>query len=173
MINWRQSLKSKNSTISKKQDLTIVILFVDFFSINCYKFAILWMFYNKMLMIILIKSFLNSKLDLIWPVKFVQQLFRIQIQKGGKVLLWNQVKSRSLLFWTGFIETFLIQKNIIVNFIIQKLKSKHTSLKQYTNWDKLSCFSLYIFWENERKYFSHILGHSHFPQNVFFVTSHV
>ena len=32
------------------------------------------------------------------------------------------------------------QKNIIVNFIIQKLKSKHTSLKKYTNWDKLSIF---------------------------------
>ena len=25
---------------------------------------------------------------------FVKQLFRIQIQKGGKVLLWNQVNSR-------------------------------------------------------------------------------
>jgi hypothetical protein len=25
---------------------------------------------------------------------FVKQLFRIQIQKGKKVLLWNQVKSR-------------------------------------------------------------------------------
>ena len=25
---------------------------------------------------------------------FVKQLFRIQIQKGGKVLLWNQVKSK-------------------------------------------------------------------------------
>ena len=45
-------------------------------------------------MIILIKLFLNSKCDLIWTVKFVKQLFRIQIQKGGKVLLWNQVKSR-------------------------------------------------------------------------------
>ena len=45
-------------------------------------------------MIILIKLFLNSKLDLIWTVKFVKQLFRIQIQKGGKVLLWNQVKSK-------------------------------------------------------------------------------
>ena len=45
-------------------------------------------------MIILIKLFLNSKLDLIWTVKFVKQLFRIQIQKGRKVLLWNQVKSR-------------------------------------------------------------------------------
>ena len=45
-------------------------------------------------MIILIKLFLNSKLDLIRTVKFVKQLFRIQIQKGGKVLLWNQVKSR-------------------------------------------------------------------------------
>ena len=45
-------------------------------------------------MIILIKLFLNSKLDLIRTVKFVKQLFTIQIQKGGKVLLWNQVKSR-------------------------------------------------------------------------------
>ena len=27
----------------------------------------------------------------------------------------------------------LSKKNIIVNFIIQKLKSKHTSLKKYTN----------------------------------------
>ena len=46
------------------------------------------------MIIILIKLFLNSKLDLIRTVKFVKQLFRIQIQKGGKVLLWNQVKSR-------------------------------------------------------------------------------
>ena len=30
------------------------------------------------------------------------------------------------------------KKNIIVNFIIQKLKIKHTSLKKYTNWAKLS-----------------------------------
>ena len=45
-------------------------------------------------MIFLIKLFLNSKLDLIQTVKFFKQLFRIQIQKGGKVLLWNQVKSR-------------------------------------------------------------------------------
>ena len=45
-------------------------------------------------MIILVKSFLNSKLNLIQTVKFVKQLFRIQIQKGGRVLLWNQVKSR-------------------------------------------------------------------------------
>ena len=30
------------------------------------------------------------------------------------------------------------KKNIIKNFIIQKLKSKHTSLKKYTNWAKLT-----------------------------------
>ena len=45
-------------------------------------------------MLILIKLFLNSKLDLICNEKFVKQLFRIQIQKGGKVLLWDQIKSR-------------------------------------------------------------------------------
>jgi len=45
-------------------------------------------------MIILIKLFLNSKLDLIRTAKFVKQLFGIQIQGGGGVLLWNRVKSR-------------------------------------------------------------------------------
>ena len=45
-------------------------------------------------MILLIKLFLKSKLDLIQTVKFVKQMFRIQIQNGGKLLLWNQVKSR-------------------------------------------------------------------------------
>ena len=45
-------------------------------------------------MIIVIKLFLNSKLDFIRTVKFVKQLFRIQLPKGGKVLLWNKVKSR-------------------------------------------------------------------------------
>ena len=45
------------------------------------------------MMIILIKLFLISKRNLIRTVKFFKQLVRIQIQKGGKVLLWNQVKS--------------------------------------------------------------------------------
>ena len=49
-------------------------------------------------MIILIKLFLNSKLDLTWTVKFVKQLFKIQIQKGGKLLVWKQVKSKIHLF---------------------------------------------------------------------------
>ena len=70
LINWRQILQSKSSSISKNQDLTVVIPFCGFFSINCNKFTMLWM-------IILIKLFLNSKLDLIWTVKFVKQLFRI------------------------------------------------------------------------------------------------
>ena len=37
---------------------------------------------------------LNKNCPLIRTVKFVKQLFRIQIKKGRKVLLWNQVKSR-------------------------------------------------------------------------------
>ena len=45
-------------------------------------------------MIILIKLFVNGKLDTIRTVKFVKQLFIIQIQIGRKVILWNQVKSR-------------------------------------------------------------------------------
>ena len=43
-----------------------------------------------------------------------------------------------------------VKKNIIVNFIIQKLKSKHTSLKKYTNWAKLIYFSL-VLREREEK----------------------
>ena len=45
------------------------------------------------------------------------------------------------------------------NFIIQKLKSKHTSLKKYTNLAKLTYFL--SFWENERrkktKYFAPLI----------------
>ena len=33
-------------------------------------------------------------INLVPTFHFVKQLFRIQIQKGGKVLIWNQVKSR-------------------------------------------------------------------------------
>ena len=35
------------------------------------------------------------------------------------------------------------QKNISVNFILQKLKSKHTSLKKYTNWAKTNWAKLW------------------------------
>ena len=62
-------------------------------------------------MIILIKLFLNSKLDLIQTVKFVKQLFRIQIQKGGKVLLWNQVKSRLEACYS---ELILLYRHIVM-----------------------------------------------------------
>ena len=40
---------------------------------------------------------------------------------------------------------------IIVNFIIQKLKSEHTSLKEYTNWAKLIHFSLVLREREEKK----------------------
>ena len=40
------------------------------------------------------KLFLDSKPDLIQTVKIFKLWFRIQIQKGRKVLLCNQVKSR-------------------------------------------------------------------------------
>ena len=44
-------------------------------------------------------------------------------------------------------------KNIIVDFIIQKLKSKCTSLKKYTNWAKLTYFSLGLREREEKKSF--------------------
>ena len=44
--------------------------------------------------------------------------------------------------WTWQMDFF----DVTVNFIIQKLKSKHPSLKKYTNWDNLVFLSLHIFW---------------------------
>ena len=63
------------------------------------------------------------------------------------------------IFFEGSVFTFqfLIDKihnhvffYIIVNFIIQKLKSEHTSLIKYTNWAKAICFSL-VWREREEK----------------------
>ena len=47
-----------------------------------------------------------------------------------------------------------------MNFIIQKLKSKHTSLKKYTNWTKLIHFSLVLREREEKKpkYFAPQIG---------------
>ena len=61
------------------------------------------------MMIILIKLILNSKLDLIQTVKFVGQLFRIKIQKGGKVLLWTQVTSRMEACYSELILSLFLQ----------------------------------------------------------------
>ena len=46
---------------------------------------------------------------------FVKQLFRIQIQKGGKVLLWNQVKSRMEACYSELILCIIFSKNNIHN----------------------------------------------------------
>ena len=45
----------------------------------------------------------------------------------------------------------LFNFDIILNFIIQNLKSKHTSLKKYTNWAKLIYFSLILREREEKK----------------------
>ena len=55
------------------------------------------------------------------------------------------LREACLLFIFWMIKFTIMSKNPFGTFIIQKLKSKHTSLKKYTNWDKLSCLSLYIF----------------------------
>ena len=53
------------------------------------------------------------------------------------------------IFWGKCVFTFQFLNDesakwnffdIIVNFNFQKLKNKHTSLKKYTNWDRLSIF---------------------------------
>ena len=73
-------------------------------------------------------------------------------------IFWGEGVYFSIFEWWN---SQLCQKNIIVNSIIQKLKSKHPSLKEYTNWDKLSCLRFYTFWGNEWKYFWHISGLDH------------
>ena len=49
------------------------------------------------------------------------------------------------------IHNYMCQKKLIVNFIIQKLKSKHTSIKKYTNWAKLIQFFLNLREQEEKK----------------------
>ena len=46
------------------------------------------------------------------------------------------VKVRNIRFLSPLV---YVEKGIIVTFIIQKLKSKHISLKKYTNWAMLIC----------------------------------
>ena len=48
----------------------------------------------------------------------------------------NEKKDKALV--EKFLAWMSKKRNIIENFIVQKLKSKHTSLKKYTNWAKLS-----------------------------------
>ena len=57
-------------------------------------------------------------------------------------------------FWMVKFTIMSEKQTIIVNFIIQKLKSKHTFLKKYTNWAKLLYFSLVLRGENKNKYFA-------------------
>ena len=47
-----------------------------------------------------------------------------------------------------------VKQNIIVNFIIQKLKNKHTFLKKMPNWAKLSSLILREREETNTKYFA-------------------
>ena len=78
------------------QDLSVIPFYGFFFNklLKNYNTLNDFRIQNKILMTILTKLFLNSKLDLIRISKFVKQLFRIQIKKDRKVSLWNQVKSR-------------------------------------------------------------------------------
>ena len=47
--------------------------------------------------------------------------------------------------------SFLREMCLVFNFTIQKLKSKHTSLKKYRSWAKLICFSLFLREREEKK----------------------
>ena len=77
-------------------------------------------------MIIWINFFLNSKLDLMFTAKIFKWLSKNQIQKGGNVLLWNQVKSR--------IEAFYFELLLAKNFKMIKPLSEHMY------WLNLVCF---------------------------------
>ena len=57
------------------------------------------------------------------------------------------IKFAIMFFW----HDYEFHHSNIVNFVIQKLKSKHTSLKIYTNWAKLINFSLILREREEKK----------------------
>ena len=61
-----------------------------------------------------------TEIALIKMAVFVKQLFRVQIQKGGKVLLWNQVKSR---IGACYSELILV-KIALVEFAYQNYQQK-------------------------------------------------
>ena len=82
------------------------------------------------LIIILIKLFLNSKLDLIQTVEFVKQLLRIQIRKVGKVLLWNQVKSRMNACYSELVLNYILLRQIAFKFSQSKKSSKNCASLQ-------------------------------------------
>ena len=87
---------------------------------------------------------------------------------------WLQPLTMSFSSWVRNIWVFspLVpskrEKNVLVllslyiqfvNLIVQKLKSKHTSLKKYTNWAKLIHFSLVLRErEEKKKYFAPKFG---------------
>ena len=55
------------------------------------------------------------------------------------------------VFTFQFLNDKIMFFDIIVNFIIQKLKSKHASLTKYTNWANLIYFSLVLREREEKK----------------------
>ena len=87
------------------------------------------------MILILVKLFLNSKLDLIQTVEFVKQLLRIQIRKVGKVLLWNQVKSRMNACYSELVLNYILLRQIAFKFSQSKKSSKNcSSLQSDTKW---------------------------------------
>ena len=60
----------------------------------------------------------------------------------GKCVYFSIYNDVFLTYFFFMISCRILCKNIIVNFIIQQLKNKHTFLKKYTNWAKLSSLVL-------------------------------
>ena len=58
---------------------------------------------------------------------FVKQLSRIQIQKGRKVLLWNQVKSRIEACYSELIQRFLNYLTYLGPCLVKAVKERHLS----------------------------------------------
>ena len=78
-------------------------------------------------------------------------LYKIICYENIKTMVWNiwflsplvltkqfvYFLRKVCLFFNFWIHNY-VKQNIIENFIIKKLKNKHTFLKKYTNWAKLS-----------------------------------
>ena len=103
-------------------------------------------------MMILIKLLLNSKLDLIPTVKFVKQLFRIQIQKGGKVLLWNQVKSRMKACYSELVLATMgeteLSYDVFLKFSLGPFEVNEVKLCSRWNFEILTSKTFILLWKD-------------------------
>ena len=93
--------------------------------------------------------------DIVYCAKYFGFVFSRSNKKRENYISFAQfvyfLRKLCLLFDFWMIKFTIMSKKHNCEFIIQKLKSKHTSLKKYTNWAKLIYFSLILREREEKK----------------------